>query len=48
MWGSGSSTPSAERFLGFFNKNDVILDIFRLKFLLQSNILTITELKKDK
>jgi len=32
--GSGGETPSARRFLRFFNKNNVFLGIFRLKFLL--------------
>jgi len=32
---SGGRAPSAGRILRFFNKNDVILSIFELKFLLQ-------------
>jgi len=35
---------SAGQFLRFFNKNDVILGIFELKFLLQKHILTVAEL----
>jgi len=34
-----------ERLLRFFNKNNAILGIFGRKFLLQNNILTITELE---
>jgi len=44
----GAELPALGDFYDFFNKNNVILGICGRKFLLQNNLLTITELKKDK
>jgi len=36
MWESGGRAPSVWRFLQLFNKNNPLLGIFRLKFLLKN------------